>query len=225
MVETIEMSEPEDAQKPTDGESTAAKVVLPENWTLAWYGVPATKAGLRRKLCATVKKGGLCSVDLGGSVYCGPSNRKMNEDTQKIADQLAPGMVRLLEGSYGQEEAGWMLGGLVKRAMGDLKEVEDAIVELERAMMGEVELINPKTKEPRNLVTTGDGRFHTARVLLEGVDTVAQRLAGHKGTEQQAELLRRRVSQVQAWVDKVQSAHKTFSAGKRPSRAQEDGTA
>lgn len=207
------------------GKGSGVRGHLPTGFTLGWYGVPAKKAHLRRKLCHIMKAGGLWSVDIGGSVYLGPSNSKMDQEVQRVADELFKGAVHLVPGDYAAEDAEWMLNGLVARAMGDLKEVEDAIVELERAMAGEVEIVNPKTKQARNLVTTGDGRFHTARALMDGVDTVAQRLLAHPGTAEQAEMLRRRLSQVQAWVDKVQSSHKRYSAGKRPSRAKKEGAA
>lgn len=188
----------------------AVRHPLPEGWSLMWYGVSSSY--VRRKLKEAAEDHGLRKADKGGSVYLGVSDKELDRKVQEIADTLAPGEVHLVPGSYAQTEAGFFTRGLADRAFEDMGRAEEALRELERAMAGEVEIINPKTKLPRNLVSVGDSRFDTADYTLAGVDTAAQRLSSHPGTAQVGERLATRVAQMRAWVDKLAWSHKARRA-------------
>ncbi len=194
-----------------------------------WYGVHS--AYMRRRLREACGKGGLRSVDIGGSVYLGVSDRELDRKVQGLADALQPGSVHLVPGSYAQTEAGFFTRGLADKSLEDLARLEDAIRELERAMAGEVEIVNPKTKLPRNLVSVGDSRLDTADYTLGSVDTAAQRLASHPGTARVGERLATRTAEVRAWVDKVAARHRERRADLQAryelmlAKAKEAGTA
>lgn len=182
-----------------------AKHPLPEGWSVVWYGVKS--ASMRRRLREVCGRNGLRKCDRGGSVYIGVSLPALDREIQRLADILTKGDVHLVPGSYAQTEAGFFTRGLADQALQDISQVEREVRLLEKAMAGDGEIVNPKTGRPRNLATTGDGRFETADYVLTSVDTAAQRLRSHPGTADMGERLATRAAQVQAWVSKVRAYH------------------
>lgn len=197
----------------------AFKRRLPKNWYLAVYGIPQGESGLRRRLCRVLKTHGLQSIDRGGSVYMGPVNAKMDVHVRNVVDKLRAktgmsDLVTLFEGDYDQATAAVFLSKVVGRAMEEMGMEEAKIAELQRALAGEVKIVNEKGKE-QNIVTTGYGRIDSAKKAIEEVDSLIIRFQGSASLEQEGERIRTRVEQLRAWLQKIEGGFTRYAAAER----------
>ena len=180
----------------------------------AYYGIPQGQASIRRQLCWLLKSHGLQSIDRGGSVYLGPENKNLDVQLRRLVDALrektgASNLVNIFVGEYDGLTAKKFVDAVTKNALEDLKDSEVALAELERALAGEVEILNADNK-PVNLVSTGYGRLDSAKSAIITVDSVLARFQGSQELEKEGVRLRTKLAQIQAWTERVQVGYDRY---------------
>lgn len=194
---------------------------LPTGFTQIIYGIPVGANSLRDRIREIVKAHGLWSIDIGGSVYLGMKNPKMDDELNqvlaKLEEEVKAKMIkgfsfRVFAGDFDQATAAFFKDRIVANVLGEMDLVEGSIDQLEKALAGEVQIVDEKTGKDRNLATLGESRIRDAKKLLEGMDAVTERFQGSLAAELEGDRIRRRVAQVRAWVERVETGHKRFVA-------------
>ncbi len=198
---------------------------LPTNWVLVVYGIPSRSDSLRDRLRKILKRHGLYSIDIGGSVYMGV--RKVDLDTRvnEIIEKLKrdTGMAELVHfivGDYDEVTAAFFKDRITENVQADVRLVEESIVELEKALAGEIVLKDPKTEKERDLMSLGESRIRNAKLLLESAEAVVARFTGNAALEADADRIRLRMTQIRTWVGSVENGFKRWADVERARRKQ-----
>ena len=195
---------------------------LPKGWVQVVYGIPETSSGLRDRLRKIVKGYGLISIDLGGSVYMGVRKLELDNALGNIVKKIEretgmKDLVRLIPGDYDELEAAFFKDRVTGNLLSDAQEAEQAIAELEKALAGEITLVDKENK-PRDLLSLGESRLRSAKKVLESADAVTARFAGIEALEQESERIRLRMTQIRTWVESVDKGYKRWAEIERARR-------
>lgn len=191
-----------------------------EDWVVIAYGIPGQSTNIRDKLRKALKRHGLWSIDLGGSVYAGPRTQALDERLVTIIRDLQKKhgiaqLVRVLPGGATSEQAKSMRDAVVESIMADMELIRLSMEELEKAMVGEIVLVNEKDGKERNLLTTGYGRINSAENLMAGMEAAILRFATSKTAEVEVEQIRFRIKTVAAYVGKIKIHFDDFAVNER----------
>jgi hypothetical protein len=193
------------------------EVHLPKGWVLTSYGIPEKSASLRDRLRKVLKAHGLISIDvIPGSVYFGVREPELDKALEYIIKEIEKetglkDLVKLLPGDFDEVTAAFLKNRIVANLLGDVEEAQGSIAELEKALAGEITLVDPKTKKPRDLLSLGESRIRNARHVIQEADSVTSRFGGSEALEAEAERIRLRMTQIRTWVDAVEKGYKRWA--------------
>lgn len=187
---------------------------LKKEWVLVIYGIPSELSYLGDKLRWICRSHGLWSIDRGGSVYLGPRDPALDQDLNKVIEQLRSKakteekLVHFILGDYSGPQSSYFSQRLFTEVSEDIDLIETSIDELEKALAGEINLKDKEGKD-RNLQSLGYNRVFNARRMLEGIDSVAIRFERAEDRDF-ANKVRIRIRQIGAWIDKVDLGFKRW---------------
>ncbi len=194
-------------------DNTIKKERLPSKWVLVVYGVKAEDRQLSTKLRWIVKKYGLWSIDRGGSVYVGPSNPDMDSELMKTVEELKDRYgdlsetFHMFEGEYNEQTTEMFFNKMVENISSDLDLLENSIMEIVKAINGEMVIKRYGINEV-NLLTTGILRINNAKRIINSVRNVIERF---QKEQVEMDTIKTKLDQLSQKLKEVESVYKDWA--------------
>jgi hypothetical protein len=191
---------------------------IQEGWVLVIYGIPTGYDWHRERLRQICRAYGLAKIDRGGSVYLGPENPDFDARMAAALRELeavAGGarLVHFVRGRYSAEQALYFKDTMVRSVLEEIDLIEKSMDEVEKALAGEIEVKDKEGNVKEDLTDWAKRRINSAKNILDDCDKAAVRLDAKYGED--AVKIRQRVSQVRAWVEKIEEGLQSYVAAKR----------
>jgi predicted translin family RNA/ssDNA-binding protein len=194
------------------------ELVMQEGWILVIYGIPCELDWYRERLREICRTYGLTKIDRGGSVYLGPENpdfdARMSEALREL-ESVAGGqrLVYFVRGRYSKEQALALKDAMVRSVLEEIDLIEKSMDQVEKALAGEIEIKDRDGEVLEDLTAWSRRRIYSAKNILDDCERVAIRLDAKYGED--ATKIRQKVSQVRAWVEKIEKGVTKYAAAKK----------